>query len=165
MGCKIENSPRQIPGGCDECSLTSPLFTLIPPPWRSIASLFSLNVRELNVQWLDKCFIAMNDYLCPIDFFFVKITFLWYSIVIFQLIIFKFNRDWKLFLRSMIKLSIFGISSLWKKETVLPRDHIKFRTNPSMALLNWARLVGLLPLHTLVDHPNIGSVELRIRRS
>lgn len=164
MGCKIENSPRQIPGGCDECSLTSPLFTLIPPPWRSIASLFSLNVRELNVQWLDKCFIAMNDYLCPIDFFFVKITFLWYSIVIFQLIIFKFNRDWKLFLRSMIKLSIFGISSLWKKETVLPRE-IKFRTNPSTALLNWARLVGLLPLHTLVDHPNIGSVELRIRRS
>lgn len=99
MGCKIENSPRQIPGGCDECSLTSPLFTLIPPPSRSIASLFSLNVRELNVQWLDKCFVAINDYLCPIDFSFeLKFSLYFFNISFFNSYfsihyIFKFNRD------------------------------------------------------------------------
>lgn len=121
MGCKIENSPRQIPGGCDECSLTSPLFTLIPPPWRSIASLFSLNVRELNVQWLDKCFIAMNDFsydVVLLTFFSLKFSLHFFDIrlVIFQLIIFKFNRDWKLFLPSTIKLSIFGIKFLYEKK-------------------------------------------------
>lgn len=52
-----------------------------------------------------------------LTFFSLKFSLhFFYSIVIFQLIIFKFNRDWKLFLSSTIKLSIFGIKFLYEKK-------------------------------------------------
>lgn len=53
-----------------------------------------------------------------LTFFSLKFSLHFFDIrlIIFQLIIFKFNRDWKLFLPSTIKLSIFGIKFLYEKK-------------------------------------------------
>lgn len=129
MGCKIENSPRQIPGGCDECSLTSPLFTLLrlrdqsPAYSRSTFESSTCN-GSINVssQW---------------TIIFVLLTF-------FLLFVFRKTNFFNIsFFDSYFSLNYQDVISLWKlcflfdtifkkKRNYIPRDRVSIVSNESI---------------------------------